>query len=253
MMVRMLLMVMSIMMLAACQLFEQRRWEPEPEPEPATAEEPEQLDQLDQALVLLQDGDPEMAEELLTELLSERGDHGLARLLLRQIREAPESLLGETHREILVEPGDTLSELAARHAGNGMLFYSLARLNSIERPRLLQPGQLLKVPADTESAEDVPIEAALIDHESEVTPEIVPEAHDEPEAVPEAAVSESLSEARANEVEHYHDRALRAWREQDVEAAVADWERVLELDPGFRPAEVYLERAREVLRRLEAL
>jgi len=52
---------------------------------------------------------------------------------------------------------------------------------------------------------------------------------------------------------HFHDRALSAWREQRLEAAIADWKRVLAIDPGFEPASVYLERARRVRQRLETL
>jgi tetratricopeptide (TPR) repeat protein len=54
-------------------------------------------------------------------------------------------------------------------------------------------------------------------------------------------------------VDRYHERALTAWRAQEVDEAVACWERVLELNPDFEPAQVYLERAREVQRRLKEL
>lgn len=58
---------------------------------------------------------------------------------------------------------------------------------------------------------------------------------------------------RAELSEHFHSRALAAWRDQEIERAVRLWERVLAVDPDFEPATVYLERARRARRRLESL
>ncbi|MDT8448554.1 MAG: LysM peptidoglycan-binding domain-containing protein [Wenzhouxiangellaceae bacterium] len=47
-----------------------------------------------------------------------------------------------------------------------------------------------------------------------------------------------------------HDRAVRAWRDREVDRAIRTWEALLEVAPDFEPAQVYLERARELRARL---
>ena len=346
---RLLFLFPMFLSITACQLLEKTEEAPEVvDPEPAV--EPEQVAEepgrLTRAIEWLQEGEPTVAEDLLEDYLSEHPGHRLAGLLLDQIRRDPGELLGEDYVAIVVQPGDTLSQLAARHAGDGMLFYALARLNDIEQPRLLQPDTVLRVPAspeepadpgddaqrvagellergDSEQAfslllsiarsgqmdeserdalaqtalvvSDDHLEAGRIDEAENVLDQIAPwrEEMEKKDAVarqhdriaarralnaaeqaavdgdgeaeiallleaieldPEFAAAEAaLAEASPRLVEHYHDLALKAWREQEVEQAVAYWERVVGIDSDFEPARIYLERAREVLRRLEEL
>jgi hypothetical protein len=353
MIVRVTLLLPLLVVLSACQLIEPREGVADPEePEPAprvtevTAAE-DDPGRLARAMEYLQDGAVEKAEALLAEHLVEHPGNALATRLMRQIREEPQLLLGEDFDYIVVQPGDTLSQLAARHAGDGMLFFALARLNDIERPRLLRPGMEIQVPAadpgiepadveDTRVEPDATVmlaegearqaveqlllaaqqreleadEKSLLGQAAVMSSEENLEAGelDEAEAVilavqrhariddasmiaqherilarvdmgrAEAAMMEGdqkvardlLQSAldrdpslidpirnqdgmRAALVEGYHDRALKAWRNHEVETAIDYWERVVEIDPEFTPAQVYLERGREVLRRLEAL
>lgn len=104
-------------------------------------------DSIGLAMTLLQDGAEERAENMLADILADNPDDATARLLLAQIRQPPEELLGESFEEIEVEPGDSLSAIAGRTIENELLFYSLARLNDIEIPRLLRPGQRIRVPS----------------------------------------------------------------------------------------------------------
>lgn len=344
--------ISALLLLAGCQLFEPRPTEPpapEPEPPPAPVEiepEPEQDPPLVRAIDLLQDGDEESAAGLLAELV-EAGEGGtLAERLLRQVREPPEALLGYEFVEVTVQPGQSLSQLAKQYAGDPMMFHSLARLNDIERPRLLTPGMVIRVPVI-----GVEIDEEATDEEHSVVDRarVLAENGELPEALElliEAAGTDELSEpgraylvelglseferhlevgnwqaadaalekvepwamgremetirhgrdriaaelafrvaghtddnGRKRElliqavdldpdhqaarraliahgvdlVDHYHDRALKAWRDQDVETAVQLWERVVEIDPEFRPARIYLERAQELLERLESM
>ena len=340
-----LLFLLPVLFLAsACQVFEPRQ-------EPRESREADDTlpivpDQLTRAIEYLQDGKSEQAEKLLVEHLAGQPDHRVAALLLEQIHQDPSVLLGEQYREVVVKPGDTLSQLAARHAGNGMLFYALARLNGIERPRLLQPGRVLQVPArddavmepdenvvqaaqelldagDAEQAlstllaaarsddfdqsgavalqesalrvSDRLLEAGRVDEAQAVLVEIEPwlgklggderlaQQHNRIDARraleeaghaaaanhPEAeyallrrateldpdlhAAEAALAKVSVERVEYYHGQALKAWRDQDAQTAAENWERVLEIDPEFEPARIYLERAYEILRRLEEL
>lgn len=347
-----------LFVVSACQLPVLRDDDPDADEADAVAvEQVEAADEpgrLARAIEYLQDGEVERAEGLLVDHLAQHPGHRLASRLLEQVREEPRDLLGSDYDEVVVQPGDTLSQLAARHAGDGMLFFALARLNQIERPRLLQPGTVLRVPStekiavqnDTEEPEaeaehgNAQARAGMMLAEGEADQALdlllaaagrreldaagrnlmaqaavmVSEQHMEEGRLDEASmvldqldshsaaneegvalqrnrvmareylvraevaaaagdgelVNERLESAldldpslaaggghlqysRAALVEKFHGRALKAWREQEVEVAVDYWERVLELDPEFAPAQVYLERGREVLKRLEEL
>jgi tetratricopeptide (TPR) repeat protein len=352
--------ISGLVLLAGCQLREQREPEPErtePEPIAVTVDPIPRPARLNQAIDRLEDGEPDQAERLLVAILEDRPAQPVARRLLQQIRQPPEQLLGSDFIEITVQSGDSLSLLAARHAGDSLLFHALARLNGIERPRLLQPGTVLRVPAPNDKpamaieapaetepfiepdpeataigilesgrveegfglllslarAEDLSPEGlqTLVDTAAEKSrqamtlgqPDLAaswlnrvepfenqvadPSAHED-QRNRLAALQTLIAANRAGEdgdrwrerellrraldldpdrddvrqalarVEHelisdYHDRALRAWRDQEVEIAVGLWEKVLEVDADFQPAIIYLERAQEILRRLEAL
>jgi len=344
-----LFLLLLTFLVSACQVLEQR-WEADDAPETDVVEDTEiptdAPGRLPRAIAHLQDGEVESAERLLAGIVGEDPDNRLAGHLLRQLHEEPEVLLGEDYIQVVVEPGDTLSELAERHAGDGMLFVALARLNAIERPRLLRPGTVLQVPVSDERPEgdgDSLVSAAesllaegrsdralsllmsaahadeldeqgrsvlvrsavavsgqhlsegridqaeatleklkpwaesLSDHAKVSQQRSRVDAHlalqkaeqaaaaGDPETErewlvqalkldPDLTVAGSALEAvTPTVVEHYHERALKAWRGQEVSEAVSYWERVLEFDPDFEPARVYLERAREVQRRLEEL
>lgn len=341
------ILIVAVAALAGCQLL-QPEPEPEPEPDPVVVPEvlppPPERNPLSRAIDYLQDGMPARAEELLADFLEQHPGHAMAEKLLEQVRVPPEELLGSDYYEVTVEPGDTLSELAADHLGDGLLFFALARFNSIEQPRLLQPGRTLRIP-ETEPPEDPAQErsldktvaamqaadrpqqayslllsaaragglspsgrqqlvylatdlseralaagdvdqAALALEQVEAFTEGVAQLsrfetqqdrvaarrafNEAQEAGDAMRRHELLSEAvdrdpewnrartalantEAELVEEHHDQALRAWRNQEIESAIELWEQVLAIDPGFEPAEVYLQRAREVLSRLEDL
>lgn len=345
-----LLVTLVVFSLSGCQLLEPRP-DAESSDEPVTdkpvAEREGPGPTLARAIDLLQDGRSSEAEEILRALDEDDGD-SVASRLLDQIRQPPESLLGEEYIEITVEAGDSLSGLAAEYVGDSLMFFALARLNDIERPRLLQPGTSLRVPApvaetDGESHEQgLEVAAAqmmsegrsdqafplllsaaragrlddagmqqLVASSAEVVAKAINENQLEdarrvldavqiwagraPDPAPyqrqrrrldarlalDAArearsrgeremerellvaalasdpeldqAARALDETEAFLVERYHDRALRAWRDQEVREAANLWERVLEIDPEFEPAAIYLERAKTILRRLEEL
>lgn len=363
-----LLVLLSILFLASC------RWLPfmqddkasSPPPPAGQAESTAAAPRasLGRAVALLQDGEVEVAERLLVDILERRPTDATARLLLAQIRQPPEELLGDDYTEILVEAGDSLSRIAGRHIDNELLFYSLARLNGIDRPRLLRPGQRLKVPVleplarQVEAAESgqqiAPADAAMPPGQLEraVDDLVARERHAQAYALllsaaragrmdesmnaqltrvsidlagqadregdPERALkylnqaapwlgasaesgrfatARAQAEARLLMIEadqrlsagdhdaaldawlrarervqegpaeqearwrqlqlalsqHYHDQALSAWRSQQVDRSAELWERVLQIDPEFEPAQVYLERARRVQAQLQSL
>ncbi len=54
-------------------------------------------------------------------------------------------------------------------------------------------------------------------------------------------------------VNDYHERAILRYRNQDLDKAIALWDRVLAIDPTFEPARTYRARARELQRRIDQL
>lgn len=358
--------IFAVVLLAGCQLlpFEREaRDEDHPpgetEPESGSAAVP-QTNSVGQALAHLQKGQAASAESILEQVLEADPGSTVARLLLTQIRQPPALVLGgEATMTIEVQPGDTLSGIAGRYLGNELLFFALARLNGIGEPRLLRPGQQLKVPVPGEPEKPAPPEKVGAAAEDTASPGVGPTARalmQKGRPVPayalllstaragklESASADLLAETavelsqsaiesgdldrarqyldqaapwlegfpadatfarqvtkvnaaqrlvlagealekgdyaaayeawtaasdhldrqqsmptveteslRAELREHYHSRALDAWRDQEVEQAVHLWERVLAVDPDFKPATVYLERARRAQRRLEA-
>lgn len=364
--------VTTCLALTGCQLWPFKQQGEDTPPQPPSAEVRESdpgpaADSINQAMTLLQDGQEARAEDMLSRLLAQRPDHPTARLLLAQIRQPPEELLGESFEEIEVHPGDSLSAIAGRSINNELLFYALARLNDIDVPRLLRPGQKLLVPRlepveaveeeaqDTESpaaeaqsvlAQDedtlqetarrlirserhsqayaLLLSAARADKLSQPGNALLAEAsvalaraacdEDDPEralrvlnqASPwlgasadggefarqrnhvdarlslgdaERALASGEHDAAFNALmiarektadlrethrqrleqvesvlgEHYHDGALSAWRDQQVDLSIELWSRVVRINPEFEPAIRYLERARRARRELQSM
>lgn len=54
-------------------------------------------------------------------------------------------------------------------------------------------------------------------------------------------------------VSRYHERAIVRYRNQDLDEAIALWDRVIAIDPDFEPARSYRARARELQRRVDNL
>jgi len=51
-------------------------------------------------------------------------------------------------------------------------------------------------------------------------------------------------------VQQLHENALRHWRDREVTESIQLWERLLAVQPDFEPAQVYLQRAREMAAKL---
>lgn len=358
---RFILLALLCLSLAGCKSWSLSRPSDETSPDVTAGE----LDagSLSTAIGLLQDGEEGRAERLLERIVEERSDDVTARLLLAQIRQPPEELLGREFEEVEVRAGESLSVIAERRIGNGLLFYSLAKLNNVEVPRMLDRGQRIKVPKITgsdlaASAEEPADEDESARKDSDTDPNQAAEglvergeharayslllttarggdlndsgrtalaraavalareacreddfesagkylrqaspwlgdlpdqgdfarqrAHVEARVKlgeaerylargDEAAAFQALMAVREQPVdltrshgskltrlesalaEYYHDRALSAWRDQQVGRSVELWSRVVDIDPDFEPAIRYLDRARRAQRKLESL
>jgi len=99
-----------------------------------------------QAIQSLQVGAVEKARGELELALCGNPEHGLARELLRQLDTPAEQLFGSEATPYQVQPGDSLSQLAAEYLGDPFLFFALARYNRLGNPSRLAAGQTLRIP-----------------------------------------------------------------------------------------------------------
>lgn len=97
---------------------------------------------------LLHQGEAGRAESMLRSRLELEPGDGRARDLLQQIESSPVEYLGEPSFQYEVQAGESLSVLAQRFLGNHRLFYILARYNDIDKPSLVQSGQMIRIPSD---------------------------------------------------------------------------------------------------------
>ncbi len=158
--IRLLLIVLACLVVAGCQSWPFKRADPGQEQLGPAEETVPAAGSVGQAIALLQDGEEARARILLAEILERNPDSSTAKLLIAQIRQPPEELLGDSFVEIEIRPGDSLSAIAGRTIDNELLFYALARLNQIEVPRLLRPGQRIRVPAARTMATEMTGDAA---------------------------------------------------------------------------------------------
>lgn len=117
-----------------------------PPPAPTATPGLSARDRQNRAVELLGTGQGVLARAELIAVLAEQPANAVARKLLDQIDRDPRELLGEKHYAYKVRPGDTMSTLADRLLGDGLLFYGLARYNNITDPSQMTVGQTLRIP-----------------------------------------------------------------------------------------------------------
>ncbi len=249
---------------------------PEPSEPPPSAEpsEPEGVAiEAPMAIVrMIEDGEYPRAQAALEARIANGARDALTRSLLDQLTADPAQVLGPVAGRHPVEPGETLSGLAQRYLGDPMLFVILARYNGIARPRALEIGRVLAVPARPASAAAVAdsdadpgeppwtgeryrreIEAALASGEIASAQELLARAQ---QARPGTGEWQPWLRRLSDrvEAETAQRRALATPEATDLasrEAAFADLQRALALVPGLEPATSALPAVRTAL--VEAL
>lgn len=335
---------------------------PEPPEEPVEQIEPvEPESDFAHAVDRLQQGELGEAEEILVRVQEQRPESAVVEHLLEQLRKPVEDLLPPPYREVRVEPGQTLSEIAAEELDDALMFVALARLNEIEVPARLAVGDTLRVPEaaadggrigppirpEAEARPDRPLavddietvaeylalsgqpeqarrmlielirdrdapmssrrllarltlkeadelrEVGAPDAAREILDETLDVLEDreafpgllearerlqsralveeaeaarengdliEAHAIARRAANAAPSDSRAVElagelrdelIDRYHNDALLAWRDRDVDRAIRLWQTLLDAIPEFEPAQVYLARAMRLRERLD--
>lgn len=231
--------------------------------ETAPAEQPNLS--LKQIIRLIEAGEQKQAHAALKDLLAKDPENAPAHSLLQQLDADPVHMLGKPARTYTVKPGDTLGGLAERFLGDPFKFVILARYNQIARSKDLRAGQVLKLPADramkkTDTAAEPPqdIQAERPSDQPKNASDTEPLAPAVPDQTtqPVHAIPDGMSKPDAQamrQVRKYHEQALVAYRRQDLDKAIALWNKALTIDPTYEPALGYRARALELKKRLNQL
>ena len=237
----------------------------EPAPLPAVVVTPatqQQAQKQAQAAVeLLEHGKPDAARAELEQALQNDPANRLAQNLMRQITADPAELLGREAFNYTVRPGDSLSRIAQRFLNDVYGFYILARYNDIQVPRQVASGQVLRIPgkappAGALVAVPAPLPAPLPAAGSATQAAAVLPLPPAPAPAPAPASADTQEQARRAQQQQIavHLRQARsAFARQDLDGAIAQWDRVLALDPDHAAALRERQRALALKDKLQAV
>jgi hypothetical protein len=180
-------------------------------------------DKVGKALALLQNGDAAGARKILAAVLDRQPGDAVARSLVKQIDEAPATLLGSESFAYTARDGDTFSSLAQRYLGDPMLFYALARYNGVAVPAALTKGTPLHIPGHLKR--ETP------------RPEARPEAVDRPAPTPAKSTSAPPAKSAApvtdpNRAAQLRAQGLEAMNRGAIARAVMLLDQASRLDPS---------------------
>jgi len=265
--------------------------QPAPTPPPAPDLSPAAAKAQGQKLALeavdqLQNGDEAAARSTLERATQLDPGNDLARKLAEQVRADALRELGPVYFHYTVQKDDTLSKLAQQFLGDRFRFYILAKYNDIANPSRLAAGQVIKIPgrapppaavappADAATAPPSPLPAPArpTDTEAKGRDDVgealkkVAELEDAgnieaayfaytdlAQRYPASAEAAKRRDASRAKLLRALDReATTAFQRQNLDLAIAKWERVLEIDPGNRKARLERERALDLKRKLAA-
>jgi len=249
---------------------------PAPPPAPVAAPAPPPVELHPLAWIVnkqLQHGHYEEGERYLQRYLEAHPDDRAALALLRQLTEDPRQRLGPPAQVHVVQAGESFSTLAKRYLGDGGQFLILARYNGSDDPSRLWVGQKVKLPKARSGAEPVaaaapakaPVDTAATrsqalqreslsllraGQETQALAKLDSALKEDPGLASDSGGKGSL---RQQVVSTCHERAIVLYRDQKLAPAIALWDRVLEIEPGYEPAIAYRARALELQRRLKQL
>jgi tetratricopeptide (TPR) repeat protein len=248
---------------------------PEPTPPPApvlTGAEAKARAQtlIRQSYESLNEGDETKARADLQEAIKLDPDSKVAACLLRGINADPVSALGRESTSYTVRPGDTMGRIAQRALGDLCEFYLLSRYNQIKVPKQLAAGQVLRIPGKVALAppdagaaraapEKAPEPAAPPPVVTPPTPAVAPppvmapaaaETAPAPEPAPMVKPAAASAPSTQALIDTYNRNAQAAFRRQDLKTAIAEWDKVLALDPSNELARVRRQEAIDLDRRI---
>jgi tetratricopeptide (TPR) repeat protein len=253
---------------------------PEPELSPAQAKAQSQklaLDAVDQ----LQNGDEISARQTLAKALSLDPGNEIAKKMNDQINADAQKELGPTFFRYTVARDDSLSKLAQQYMGDRFRFYILAKYNDIANPSRLGAGQVIKIPGRAPPPGALPPRAAPGSEGTDATAKpadaAAPSRGDLATMMQKGRQQQTGGDlegayltfveaaarypgnrdavmqrdaARAALIRSYDREGTQAFQRQNLDLAIAKWDRILELDPGNQKAKLERERALDLKKKM---
>ena len=202
-------------------------------------------------LNLLEDGEPSAARVELMIYLEDYTDSEIARDLLAQIDLPSTDYFPRDFEEVDLASGQSLSTLSKQYLGSLYQFHALAKYNGIVEPRSIKVGQRIRIPLTSEARAAFASERsnARVPVSEDVPTLTVPQNKPAPVSEKPATAEEQLG-AQADDL---HRQAVNAFRAQDLDGAIALWDKVLEIDPDYENAELQRSQAIELKEKLSNL
>ena len=231
-------------------------------------------------------------EQHLRQFLVQHPKDRPAQVLLRQLTVDPKRALGTRSRSYTVQAGDSYSSLAAHYLGDAGSFLILARYNGSTNPSVLRAGETVQLPLSGPGVSPASgvADAGHVVPGGDTAPTMPltqdgMHSNEPPDAKAERLQRESLSlldqgqnaqamtrlgEAlsidpklkpaglqaaalRDQLLASYHERAIVLYRDQQLNPAIALWDRILAINPKYEPAVIYRARALELKHRLNQI
>jgi tetratricopeptide (TPR) repeat protein len=262
---------------------------PPPAPEISPAQAKAQAQRLAiEAVDQLQNGDEASARSALERALSLDPANELARKLTEEIKADAQKELGPVFFRYTVQRDDSLSKLAQQFMGDRFRFWILAKYNDIPNPSKLAAGQVIKIPGRAPATPPAgPRPAGRPGETADPNAKAAPAA---PETAPAApprddvtALLQKGTQLQANGdlesayatfadaaarfpgnqealrkrdgakvalVQRYDREATQAFQRQNLDLAIAKWDKLLEIDPANQKAKLERDRATDLKKRL---
>lgn len=220
-------------------------------PAPGPAAQKEIFKILQQARVLLNDGEEDKARAELDCVQQLEPENKQLVCLQRGLNVDLSSAQAGDSTPYTVRSGETLGSIAQRFLGDSCEFYMLARFNKIKTPKQLPVGQTIRLPGRINVAVPPPPPPPPATTETRAKP---PQAAPKPpEPPPPAEVvkkPEPSPEARRAEVERLYRRGVDEYRRQNLAAAINAYDAVLAIDPNHGGARFGRQQAVELQEKL---
>ena len=222
---RLIVLVPLVISVAACSTI-RKSLQPTPPANISATDAAARATHFQHALELLQNGDARNADLELHAYLKDVPDSKAAAYLTAQIEKPLSELFPADSFTVKLSRNDSLSSLARVYLGESLAFYGLARYNDIAVPEKVSEGQNIRIPKTPEATQALArIQAA---------------------AAASAALAPTLPAAKAVKpadnphklAEVYYERGLVAFQHQDLNAAIANWDKVLAIDPNYKDAQL---------------
>ncbi|MEH6542851.1 MAG: LysM peptidoglycan-binding domain-containing protein [Porticoccaceae bacterium] len=182
-------------------------------------------------------GEVGQAEAELDAYLVEKPGGKVAADLKRQINLGPNQYYPAESVDVILRSGESLSTLAQKYLGTAYQFYALAKYNGIAKANDLKAGQVVRIPLtdfarqalkNPQAVEAEPVQISDIESDIDI------------EGTADNAVAEELPVLEVQDLEatadEYHKQASMAFRRQELDQAIALWDKVLEIDPSHQHA-----------------